>query len=184
VKVDENSNLGGGLTGLTLGYLMEQKRIHFEILEKENETGGLMRSSQEVGFTFDHGGSHVIFSKDNEVLDFMLQLLGKNKKKNRRNAKVLYKGHYVRFPFENGLSVLPKEENFECLYHFIQNLIRRQKGELRKPANLKEWFYYTFGKGIADKYLIPYNEEIWKYPSEKMGLKWVERVPNRQLGTL
>ena len=170
--------LGGGLTGLTLGYFLNQEGIAFEIIEKEKECGGLMRTLQEDGFTFDYGGSHIFFSKDKEVLDFMLNLLGDNKIKNRRSTKILYKGHYVKYPFENGLADLPKEDNFECLLHFVQNLIGKEKGELNKPKNLKEWFYYTFGKGIAEKYLIPYNEKIWKYPTEKTSLDWVERIPN------
>ncbi|MFZ0012280.1 MAG: NAD(P)-binding protein, partial [Halobacteriota archaeon] len=96
--------LGGGLTGLTLGYLLHDKGIAFEILEKETECGGLLRSLHEGGFTFDYGGSHVIFSKDKDAFDFMLKRLGDNKSKNRRDTKVLYKGHYVKYPFENGLS--------------------------------------------------------------------------------
>jgi protoporphyrinogen oxidase len=135
-----------------------------------------MGSLQEDGFTFDWGGSHIIFSKDSEAMDFMLALLGDNKIKNRRNTKILYKGHYVKYPFENGLADLPKEDNFECVYHFIQNLMNKEKME--PPKNLKEWCYYTFGKGIAEKYLIPYNEKIWKYPMEKISLEWVERIPN------
>lgn len=170
--------LGGGLTGLTLGYLLNNKETSFEILEKEKECGGLMRTLQAEGFTFDYGGSHVIFSKDKEIRDFMLNLLGKNRTKNRRNTKVLYNGYYVKYPFENGLSDLPREANFECLYYFIQNLINKEQGKLKAPNNLKEWFYYTFGKGIAEKYLVPYNEKIWKYPLEKISLEWVERVPN------
>jgi protoporphyrinogen oxidase len=171
--------LGGGLTGLTLGYFLNQKGINFEILEKEEkECGGLMRTLQEDGFTFDYGGSHIIFSKDKEVLEFMVNLLGDNKIKNRRNTKILYKGRLVKYPFENGLADLPKEDNFECLHQFIQNLIKKEKGELSKPTNLKEWFYYTFSKGIAEKYLILYNEKIWKYPAEKISLEWVERIPN------
>jgi protoporphyrinogen oxidase len=170
--------LGGGLSGLTLGYLLKQIGVDFELVEKEKECGGLMRTLQEDGFTFDYGGSHIIFSKDKEVLHFMLNLLGKNKIKNRRNTKVLYKGRYVKYPFENDLASLPKEENFECLYHFIRNIIEQEKGKPKKPHNLKEWCYYTFGKGIAEKYLIPYNEKIWKYPSARTSLKWVERIPN------
>lgn len=170
--------LGGGLTGLTLGYLLNQKRINIEILEKEKGCGGLMRTLQKNGFTFDYGGSHIIFSKDKEVLNFMLNLLGDGKVKNRRNTKILYKGHYVKYPFENGLADLPKEDNFECLYYFIQNSIKKEKGGLKRPNNLKDWCYYTFGRGIAEKYLIPYNEKIWKYSLEKTGLEWVERIPN------
>ena len=169
--------LGGGLTGLTLGYLLKQGGITFEILEKEQECGGLMKTLLEKGFTFDYGGSHIIFSKDNEILNFMINILGNNKIKNRRNTQILYKGHYVKYPFENGLVDLPKQDNFECLYYFVQNLIQKKEG-VNLPKNLKEWCYYTFGKGIAEKYLIPYNEKIWKFQSEKMSLEWVERIPN------
>lgn len=170
--------LGGGLTGLTLGYLLDQKGLSFDILESETECGGLMRSIREQNFTFDYGGSHIIFSKDQEVLDLIKNLLGNNKIKKRRNTKVLYKGHYIKYPFENGLSDLPKEDNFECLYDFIQNMIKKERGEIAPPANLRDWFYHTFGKGMAEKYLLPYNEKIWKFPTERMSLEWVERIPN------
>ncbi|MCD6101414.1 MAG: NAD(P)/FAD-dependent oxidoreductase [Candidatus Marinimicrobia bacterium] len=169
--------LGGGLAGLSLGYFLNQKDNNFLILEKSLETSGLLKSIQVEGFTFDVGGSHIIFSKDKEILNFMVSLLGDNVLRNRRNTKILYKGHYVKYPFENGLADLPGQDNFECLYYFIQNLIAKEKGLLKPPTNMKEWFYYTFGKGIAEKYLIPYNEKIWKFPSDKMSTVWVERIP-------
>jgi len=170
--------LGGGLAGLSLGYFLNQRGYDFVILEKEKETGGLCRSLYISGYTFDYGGSHIIFSKDKEILGFMVSLLGENKVRNRRNTKILYKGRFVKYPFENGLGDLPKEDVFECLYFFIDNLIKREKGLIEKPKNFLEWCYYTFGKGIAEKYLIPYNKKIWKYPLEKISLEWVERVPN------
>ena len=170
--------LGGGLTGLTLGYLLKQQHGEIEILERNQECGGLMRTVQHKGFTFDWGGSHVIFSKDKKILNFMLELLGKNRVKNRRNTKVLYNGCLVKYPFENGLSDLPLEENFECLYDFIKNVIKKEKGALKKPANLNEWCSYTFGNAIAEKYLVPYNKKIWKFPLEQMSLEWVEKIPS------
>ncbi len=170
--------LGGGLAGVSLGYFLNKNGYDFIILEKKSETSGLLKSVNIDGFTFDVGGSHIIFSKDKEILNLMVSILGDNVVKNRRNTKILYKGHYIKYPFENGLADLPKEDNFECLYYFIQNLIKKEKGELKPPTNLKEWFYYTFGKGMAEKYLIPYNEKIWKYPLEEISTTWVERIPN------
>jgi len=162
--------LGAGLTGLTLGNLIQD----CEILEKNSECGGLCRSLEEEGFTFDWGGSHIIFSKDQEVLDFMLEKLGDNIVKRRRNTKILYKGNFVKYPFENGLSELPLQDNFECLRGFINVLLETNT----KPGNFKEWLYATFGDGIAEKYLVPYNEKIWNYDLTKMSAWWVEgRVP-------
>lgn len=136
-----------------------------------------MKSLKEEGFTFDCGGSHIIFSKDKTAMNFMLSVLGKNKIRNRRNTRVLYHDCYVKYPFENDLASLSKIENFECLYDFIKNTIEKEKGQLKSPENLEEWFYYSFGKSITKKYLIPYNEKIWKYSAAKTNLNWVERIP-------
>ncbi len=164
--------LGGGLTGLTIA---SQLKEEFEVLEKNSECGGLCRSLREKGFTFDYGGAHIIYSRDQNSVDFMLKQLGDNHHQGRRNNKVYYKGHFVKYPFENGLSDLSKEDNFECLYHYLKN-------DYPPPSNFEEWIYYTFGKGIAEKYLLPYNRKIWNTEPEDMSLHWVEgRVPKPPL---
>jgi protoporphyrinogen oxidase len=164
--------LGGGLTGLTIANSLSHP---FELLEKEHECGGLCRTLQQDGFSFDYGGAHIIFSRNAGPVDFMLGALGENRVRKRRNNKVLFKGRLVKYPFENGLSDLPKEDCFECLYHYLKN-------DYAKPSNLREWLYYTFGKGIAEKYLIPYNEKIWNYDISRMSMHWVEgRIPKPPL---
>jgi len=164
--------LGGGLTGLTIAFFLKED---FEILEKNEECGGLCRSIQENGFTFDYGGAHIIFSRNKKPVNFMVKTLGKNYVRGRRNNKIFFKEKFVKYPFENGLSDLPKEDTFECLYYYLKN-------NSTKPNNFKEWIYYTFGKGIAEKYLIPYNDKIWNYDTEKMSLHWVDgRVPKPPL---
>jgi len=174
--------LGGGLAGLTLGNNLKKD---FKIFEKNNECGGLCRTLQKKGFTFDYGGSHIIFSRNKEILNYMTQLLGENKNKIKRNTKILFKKNYVKYPFENGLHDLPKRDNFECLYYFIQNFIKKEKGEIAPPINFKEWMYYTFGEGITEKYLLPYNEKIWNYPADKMNVDWVKgRVPSPPIGDI
>ncbi|HEY9204451.1 MAG TPA: FAD-dependent oxidoreductase [Candidatus Methanoperedens sp.] len=170
--------LGGGLTGITLARLIHEKGYEVAVLERESDYGGLCRSRADSGFTFDKGGSHIIFSRDDEVLSFMKNALGENRQQNRRNTKVYYKGRYIKYPFENGLYQLPKEDLFFCINEFINTLIAVEKGELKVPENFRDWIIYTFGKGIAESYLIPYNEKIWKFPAEQMSLHWVDgRIP-------
>ncbi|MDD1678998.1 MAG: FAD-dependent oxidoreductase [Methanomicrobiales archaeon] len=170
--------LGGGLTGITLARLYSEKGHEVVVLEKEKEYGGLCRSRTDQGFTFDTGGSHIIFSRDTEVLAFMLRMLEHNREMRKRNTKIYHRGCYIKYPFENGLHELEKEECFFCINEFIRNLIAVEKGEIKPPHNFHEWTYYTFGKGIANLYLIPYNEKIWKYPTQRMSCHWVEgRIP-------
>ncbi|MDD5616249.1 MAG: FAD-dependent oxidoreductase [Candidatus Methanoperedens sp.] len=170
--------LGAGLTGITLARLLHEKGDEVTVLEREPRYGGLCRSVTDSGFTFDIGGSHIIFSRDTQVLTFMCDVLGSNSRQNKRNTKIFYKGLFIKYPFENGLNQLPKDDLYFCINEFIKTLIAVEKGELSLPSNFREWINYTFGKGIADLYMIPYNEKIWKYPAEKMSMHWVDgRIP-------
>jgi protoporphyrinogen oxidase len=170
--------LGGGLSGLTLARLLQEQGEEVVVLEAEQEYGGLCRSKTDQGFTFDNGGSHIIFSRDDEVLAFMRRMIAGNEQRNNRTTKIFYKQQFLKYPFENGLSYLPPEDRFFCINEFIKTLIAVEKGEIPAPVNFREWIYYTFGKGIAECYMIPYNEKIWKYPTDKMSLHWVDgRIP-------
>jgi protoporphyrinogen oxidase len=170
--------LGGGLSGLTLARLLYEEGKDVIVLEAEPDYGGLCRSKTEKGFTFDIGGSHIIFSRDAEVLSFMRRMIAGNEQVNDRNTKIFYKQQFVKYPFENGLSDLPLEDRFVCIHEFIKTLIAVEKGEMAPPENFREWIYYTFGSGIAECYMVPYNEKIWKYPTDQMSLHWVDgRIP-------
>jgi len=170
--------LGGGLSGLTLARLLYKQGQEVVVLEAEREYGGLCQSKTDQGFTFDTGGSHIIFSRDDEVLAFMRRMVAGNEQRNNRTTKIFYKQRFVKYPFENGLSDLPPEDRFFCINEFIKTLIAVEKGEIPAPANFREWICHTFGKGIAECYMIPYNEKIWKYPTDKMSLHWVDgRIP-------
>lgn len=158
--------LGGGIAGLSLSYFLGPDS---EVLEKEDTCGGLCRSYSKDGFTFDLGG-HIMFSKDEEILQLELDVLAGNYHRHFRKNAVWFKRRLVKYPFENGLSVLDPEDKFECLYHFLENPQRPQN-------NFEDWIYNTFGKGLAEKYLLPYNRKIWKYEPSGMGTHWVDRIP-------
>jgi len=170
--------LGGGLSGLTLARLLHEQGEEVVVLEAEPEYGGLCQSKTDQGFTFDTGGSHIIFSRDDEVLAFMRRMVAGNEQRNNRTTKIFFRQRFVKYPFENGLSDLHPEDRFFCINEFIKTLIAVEKGEIPAPENFREWIYYIFGKGIAECYMIPYNEKIWKYPTDKMSLHWVDgRIP-------
>lgn len=159
--------LGGGLAGLSAAYYLGGD---VSVLEAEEKPGGLCRSFQRDGFTYDIGG-HILFSKDRDLLDEITGWLGDNVDRKRRNNQILYRDRYVKYPFENGLSALDREDIYDCLISFLNrpDLI---------PENLEEWCYARFGSGIAEKYLIPYNRKIWKRDLKEMSLLWVDRIPD------
>lgn len=164
--------LGGGLTALVIG---SELKHQYEILEKENSCGGLCRTIIKNGYSWDYGGAHILFSKNKQVLDIEKKLLQHNLCYQKRNNKIYYKGYFVKYPFENGLSDLPYKENFQCLHDYIFN------NNKTKLDNLADWFYFTFGKSITEKYLIPYNKKIWNTNPKRMDVEWVERIPKPPL---
>ncbi|MBI2155891.1 MAG: FAD-dependent oxidoreductase [Candidatus Rokubacteria bacterium] len=160
--------LGGGLAGLSVAAHLDHG---YEVLERDRECGGHCLTIEEDGFTWDGGGPHIIFSRNQRMVDYIVSLLAGNVLRRRRNNKIFFKGRYVKYPFENGLDDLEPQDRFECLYHYLYN-------DHPKPANFKEWLYHTFGTGLTEKYLLPYNEKIWNCRAEELGLDWVEgRVP-------
>lgn len=165
--------LGAGLSGISLAFFLQNSENinNIEILEKEQNVGGLCRSFS-LNSTYYDIGPHIIFSKDKEILKFMIYLLGDNINKLRRSNKIFYKGKFVKYPFENELSALPEVDKAYCLNSFLNNPY-----ENYKTKNMLQFFLTTFGEGITNSYLRPYNEKIWKFDPAFMDTQMVERIP-------
>jgi len=56
--------VGGGISGLTLGYLLRQGGKEVIVLEKNPEAGGVMRSYREDGFLFDTGPNSTMLKSE------------------------------------------------------------------------------------------------------------------------
>ena len=160
--------LGAGVSGLTAGRLLSDKGYQVTIFEKNETPGGLARSRFKDGYLYDPHGGHIFNSKHPEVVEWVFSLLSKeNWQFTERNAKIYFNGKYISYPFELSLCELEPEDAVECIYDFLLS----QQGE--EPSNFKDWLTWNFGKGIADYYMIPYNEKIWAYPLEKMETQWM-----------
>ncbi len=161
--------LGGGISGIALAAHLGDD---VDVLEKRARIGGLCGTIIERGFTFDAAGPHIMFSKNKDVLNLMIEVLGDNVHQNRRENRIYFKGTLVKYPFENDLASLPKEDNYDCIHGYIVNPRANET-----PRSLAHWSYVTFGAGISEKYFIPYNAKIWNYDPEKIGLEFVSRIP-------
>ena len=162
--------IGAGPSGLCLGMFLEHDT---EVLEARSEPGGTAGSVCVDGYTFDHG-PHIMFSKNQEILDFMIAALGENVHRCRRKNRIAYSGRLVKYPFENDLASLPAEETYECIRDYLINPWREHYPE---PADLREWFLHHFGEAMCEKYFFPYNEKVWNVPIGDLSMSWAERIP-------
>ncbi len=136
----------------------------------------MLRSERVGGFTFDIGGSHVIFSRNEATLKEMLSMLGSNLAAHQRKAFVRLQQTLVPYPLESGLWALPPEDRADALVGFLEAMLSRDPAW--EPRTLEEWVRGCFGDWIAEKYLVPYNEKVWKRPLSQISADWV-RIPGR-----
>lgn len=161
--------LGAGVSGLAAARLLHNAGHDVTVCEKNETVGGLARSRFTEGYLYDPHGGHIFNSKHQEVVDWVFSFVPKNQwQYTERNAKIFFEGKYISYPFELSLCELDIDDAVDCVYDFILS----QQGE--EPTNFRDWLTWNFGEGIANRYMIPYNEKIWAYPLEKMETQWMQ----------
>jgi len=116
-------------------------------------------------------GGHVIFSHYkyfDECLDEALP----NKDDWYHHQRISYvrcKGQWVPYPFQNNISMLPKEEQVKCIDGMIDAALEARVANT-KPKTFDEWIVRMMGTGIADLFMRPYNFKVWAIPTTKVRL--------------
>jgi protoporphyrinogen oxidase len=168
--------LGAGLAGLSAAYHLD---TDCEIYEKESEVGGLCRSRCINGFIFDQA-VHAIYSQDEYATALIKKLLDGNLLSQARRSWIYSKGVLTLYPFQANTFGLPIEVVKECVLGFIA--ARYSGNERRRSANFEDWIYSTFGKGIAEHFMIPFNRKLWATDLKEMSIRWIGgRIPQPDL---
>ena len=166
--------LGGGPCGLGAARQLEKlDAASWLLLEQSNSAGGLASSFvDEHGFTWDIGG-HVQFSHYDyfdEAMDDLLGVDGWNEL--RRESWIWFEGAFIPYPLQNNLHRLDPERRDR----FLDDLEAAAHAG-RPSANFLEWLRNTFGTSLSSAFLEPYNEKVWAYPLDELGVNWMdERV--------
>lgn len=164
--------LGAGLAGLSAAWHLQKRGLDCLIFEKESEVGGLCRSKQIKGFTFDYDG-HLLHFRNPYTFGLIKSLLGKNIVAHKRQALVHSFDRYIRYPFQSNLYGLPPEVNQECLLGITEAYKAGSRHD-KKNRDFLEWINQTFGKGIARHFMVPYNLKFWTVPPEELICDWLK----------
>jgi protoporphyrinogen oxidase len=144
-------------------------------------TGGLCRSKTVDGFTYDIAGGHILYSKDKPAMQWMKSCAGGDDafEEKDRHTRIRYGQRWVNYPFENGLGDLPPEATFDCLRGYVMAWHERTMSKSPAPPEFGRWVRWRFGDGIADHFMDPYNQKVWKRDLDVLTSDWVAgRVPD------
>ena len=168
--------IGAGPAGLGAALHLDDDWLLFE---RQPRIGGTCQADELGGFVFDHAG-HIIFTTDPYIQQLIPDLLGENLRWQTREAWVYSKGVFTRYPFQANTYGLPVEVIKECLLGLVEAIYAPREGP--EPANFEEWILRTFGRGIADHFMLPYNRKVWAVPLTLMSHDWIsDRVMQPRL---
>ena len=78
----------------------------------------------------------------------------------------------TRFPFQMHLAPLAREAVVRCLKDLAEVTYRPRPG---RPAHFEDYLLRTFGQGMCDLFMFPYNRKLWKRPLTELapgGFTW------------
>ncbi|MFO0728802.1 MAG: FAD-dependent oxidoreductase [Myxococcota bacterium] len=145
--------IGAGISGLAAAAELQGKDTL--VLEADQEIGGYCKTIKKSGFVWDYSG-HFFHFKHPEIEAWLrARMPGQRIRTVEKRSYIDYRGQRIDFPFQKNIHQLPKEELIDCLY----DLYFADKEAPQR--SFKEMLYARFGRSIAEKFLIPYNEKLY-----------------------
>ena len=168
--------VGAGPTGLGAAWrLNELGHANWVLYEASDHPGGLASSFvDDAGFTWDVGG-HVLFSHYEYFDQLMVKALRDQWVEHVREAWVWMRERWIPYPFQNNIWRLPEDELIACLEGLLQ--AQAASRAPTPPRSFGDWLQASFGAGLCDSFMLPYNRKVWAYDPSRLDVGWMdERV--------
>src|SRR5256885_14616790 len=131
------------------------------VLEADREIGGYCKTVKKDGFVWDYSG-HFFHFKHPEIEQWLRERMqGQEVRTIAKRSFISYGGKWIDFPFQKNIHQLPQDEFIECLYDAYFATHRPDARSGHGEGNFKEMLYTRLGRGISEKFLIPYNEKLY-----------------------
>lgn len=172
-KEDTTVILGGGLTGLSAGYMLSRAGFRVKVFESDATVGGLSKTIEKDGFRFDLGG-HRFFTKDARIDGFVRTLMDGELRSVSRTSKIYLRGKYFNYPLRPlnamfGLGVLTTAQIMgDYGIERLTNLLRKTD-----CISLEDWVVSNFGRTMFNIYFKHYSEKVWGIPCDRISAEWV-----------
>ncbi len=147
--------VGAGVSGLAFADHIASDDVL--ICERDTAIGGYCKTVKQDGFTWDYSG-HFFHFRHPEIEKFLIDRMPDQRiLEVQKDSRIYYGDRFVDFPFQKNIHQLPQAEMLECLY----DLYLRAEAYPEPPKSFAEMLYAKFGRGIAERFLVPYNEKLY-----------------------
>lgn len=165
--------LGGGLTGLSAGFVLTKSGFKVKVYEGEATVGGLSKTIVHRGFRFDLGG-HRFFTKDEKLDRFVRELMDDELVHVHRTSKIYMKERFFDYPLRpfNAMFGLGVPTTMKIVMDYGLEKIR---GLLHKKnsVTLEDWVVSNFGRTMFNIYFREYSEKVWGIECSRISAEWV-----------
>jgi protoporphyrinogen oxidase len=156
--------VGAGVSGLAFADRVGKDVL---VLEGDAEIGGYCKTVQKDGFTWDYSGHFFHFRHPEIERELIDKMQGQRVLKVHKDSRIYwpgasgfgangpFDGPWIDFPFQKNIHQLPKDDFYACLH----DLVTRDPTAV--PRTFGEMLYAKLGKGIAERFLVPYNEKLY-----------------------
>jgi len=150
--------IGAGMSGLATAAFSPNR--DYLVLEADDAIGGYCKTVKQDGFVWDYSGHFFHFKHPDIEAHLRERMPGQAIRTVTKRSFIDYQGTRVDFPFQKNIHQLPHADFLECL---VDVYFARTPGlEPERPEhNFKDLLYARFGRGISEKFLVPYNEKLY-----------------------
>ncbi len=146
--------IGAGISGLSFVNWLDDPE--WLVLEADSQVGGYCKTVSQDGFVWDYSG-HFFHFKHKDIEQYLIERMpGQKVLVVNKVSWIRHGDRYIDFPFQKNIHQLPHAEFLQCLHDLYF------RPDASKPAaSFKDMLYQKLGRGIAEKFLVPYNEKLY-----------------------
>lgn len=167
--------LGAGPTGLSAAWKLATANIDVEIIELENQVGGLCRTIKHGEYSFDLGG-HRFITQNIPLADEIKELMEDELLTRPRTSTIRLQGKYFHYPLE-AFDLVKKMNILTSTHCFLDYTMTTVKNKVfpKEDLSLEDWVVNRFGRALYNIYFGPYSAKLWGIPPTQISSDWASQ---------
>jgi len=157
--------LGGGASGLCVGYYARKYGLSFKVHEATDTIGGNAITIRFKDFLFDTG-AHRWHDRCPDTTKELKDLMGEELQQIHVPSHIFHNSQFIDFPL-SPLNLVKKIGPVKFAKAGFEVLINRFFNGI-SISNFEEFAVKTYGRSIADSFLLNYSEKLWGLPCREL----------------